>query len=439
MRRKTRAGLSRKEFLRLGGASLAGAALLGAAGCGEEAGTGEGPVRLVFSHGPEPSGVLREQLDAFNRRHEGEIRVEWREMAADTGQYFNQLRTEFQAGASEIDVISGDVIWPAQFAANGWIEELSGRFPESERSRFLNAPVEANTWEGGVYGVPWFTDAGMLYYRKDLLQKSGFPEAPKTWGELKEMALETKREQGVEYGFVFQGAEYEGGVVDGLEYIWTHGGGVLDERSEKVVVDSPEAAAGLATERSMIEDGVAPISVVNYKEQETHQTFIRGASVFARNWPYMYGLIADPEQSNVDPAQVGVAPLPHAPGERSFSGLGGWNLFINAASQKKDAAWTLIEYLAAPEQQKQRALEGGYLPTLRELYEDREILDKVPVVRLGKGAILSARPRPVSPYYSDMSLRMAEQFNAALKGNVSPRRAVEILQRELENILERAG
>jgi len=75
----------------------------------------------------------------------------------------------------------------------------------------------------------------------------------------------------------------------------------------------------------------------------------------------------------------------------------------------------------------------------RVLYEDREILDEVPVVRLGKAAILSARPRPVSPYYPDMSLRMAEQFNAALKGNVSPRRAVEILQRELENILERAG
>ena len=306
--------LGRREFLRLGGASLAGAVLLGGAACGGEGGSGEGATRIVFSHGPEPSGVLRKQLDAFNRQHEGEIRVEWREMAADTGQYFNQLRTEFQAGASEIDVISGDVIWPAQFAANGWIEELSERLPESERGKFLDAPLDANTWEGGLYGVPWFTDAGMLYYRKDLLEKSGFSGAPKTWAELKEMALETKRRQGTEFGFVFQGAEYEGGVVNGLEYIWTHGGSVLDERAERVVIDSPQSAAGLATERSMVEDGVSPVSVVNYKEQETHQTFIRGATVFARNWPYMYGLISDPKQSNVDPEQVDVAPLPHAEG-----------------------------------------------------------------------------------------------------------------------------
>ncbi|ABG03191.1 Twin-arginine translocation pathway signal [Rubrobacter xylanophilus DSM 9941] len=433
-----RALFSRREFLRLGGAGVAGAALLGVAGCG---GGGEqgGPVQLVFSHGPEQSGVLREQLDAFNRRHEGEIRVEWREMPAQTEQYFDRLRTQFQAGGGDIDTISGDVIWPAQFAANGWIVDLSDRFPESEREKFLDGPINSNVYEGAIYGVPWFTDAGMLYYRKDLLQKSGYSEPPRTWDELKEMALRVKQDSGTKFGFVFQGANYEGGVVNGLEYIWTHGGDVLDpEDPTKVIIDSPESVAGLKTERSMVEEGVAPEAVVNYAEMESHTAFLNGDAVFMRNWPYVFGLFG---QFPVKPEQVDVAPLPvDREGRQSTSSLGGWNLFINAASEDEaDAAWTLIEYLAAPEQQKQRALEGGYLPTLEELYEDQEILDKVPVIALGKEAIRNTRPRPVSPYYSDMSLRMAEQFNASLKGEVSPEEAVGTLREELQNIVEQGS
>jgi multiple sugar transport system substrate-binding protein len=428
--------MTRRDFLKVGGAGLAGAALLGTAGCGGGGGGGSGD--LIFSHGPDLSGVVRKQIDAFNKQHEGEIQVKWRQMPADTGQYFDQLRTEFQAGGGDIDVISGDVIWPAQFAANGWILDLSDRFPESERQKFLPATIEANTLESAVYGVPWFSDVGMLYYRKDLLEESGISEPPKTWEELKQMADQVQQQSGTKYGFVFQGANYEGGVCNGLEYIWTHGGDVLD--GNNVVVDSPESAAGLATEHSMVTDGVTPQAVVNYAENESHATFLNGDAVFIRNWPYMYGLAANPEQSKIKPEQLGVAPIPIGEGGQSFGALGGWNLFINAASQDKvDAAWTLIQYLSAPEQVKARALDGGPgIPTYKSLYDDQEVLNNVPVVALAKDAAQTAEPRPVSPYYSDMSLEMAEQFNTSLKGDVSPEEAVRTLQNQLQNIIEQA-
>ncbi|MCA1848076.1 MAG: ABC transporter substrate-binding protein, partial [Actinobacteria bacterium] len=422
--------------LKIGGTGLAGAALLGTAGCGGGGGGDSG--NLILSHGPEESGVLRKQLDAFNQQHKGEIQVEWRQMPADTGQYFDQLRTEFQAGGGEIDVISGDVIWPAQFAAQGWIMDLSDRFPESQQQKFLPATIESNLYEGAIYGVPWFSDVGMLYYRRDLLEQSGIGEPPATWEELKQMAEQVRQDSGTKYGFVFQGANYEGGVVDGLEYIWTHGGDVLD--GNNVVIDSPESAAGLATERSMVTDGVTPQAVVNYTETESHTTFLNGDAVFIRNWPYMYGLASDPEQSKIKPEQIGVAPLPAGEGGQSFSGLGGWNLFINAASQDKvDAAWTLIQYLSAPEQVKARSLQGGPgIPTYRSLYDDQEITSQVPVVALAKESAQNAKPRPVSPYYSDMSLEMAEQFNASLKGDISPEEAVKTLQSQLQQIVEQA-
>jgi multiple sugar transport system substrate-binding protein len=117
------------------------------------------------------------------------------------------------------------------------------------KSRYLDGPLEAVQYEGKTWGVPWFTDAGMFYYRKDLLERSGFSEPPQTWDAMKEMVEKVQADQGTEYGYVFQGAQDEGGVVDALEHVWNAGGDVLDSGGN-VVIDSPEAAEGLSLSRS---------------------------------------------------------------------------------------------------------------------------------------------------------------------------------------------
>jgi multiple sugar transport system substrate-binding protein len=124
-------------------------------------------------------------------------------MPSDTGQYFDQLRTEFQAGGGGIDVIGGDVIWPAQFAANGYILDLSDRFTDADA--FLPGPIQSNTYDGKIWGVPWYTDAGLLYYRQDQLEQAGLSGPPATWDDLKQMALEAKQAAGAQLGFAFQG------------------------------------------------------------------------------------------------------------------------------------------------------------------------------------------------------------------------------------------
>jgi len=430
--------LSRRRFLELGGAGLAGAVFLGVAGCGGE--KDEGLIRLVFSHG-EDSEILRDQIRKFNEHNRGAIEVVLRLAPADTGQYFEKLRIEFQAGEADADIISGDVIWPVQFAANGWISDLSHLFTADLREPYLPATVDSNTYEGKVYGVPWFTDAGMLYYRKDLLEQAGFAEPPKTWPEMREMVEKVRRDTGIRYGFVFQGADYEGGVVNGLEFIWNSGGEVLDPHDlDEVTVAAPEAVAGLETARGMVTDGVAPGAVPSFKEYEAYSIFLNGDAIFMRNWPNVYARAADPALSDVEQERIGVAPLPVARRESpAHSGLGGWNLMVNAASEENiEAVWAFIRYLSAPEQQKERALRGGYLPTREDCYEDDEILSRVPVITLGKEAIRSVRSRPVTPFYHDMSLAMAERFHASLAGMVTPEQAAATLQVRLENILKRA-
>jgi multiple sugar transport system substrate-binding protein len=428
--------LSRRDFLKVGGAGLAGATLLGAAGCGGGQ-QGGGATELVFTSAPDDTETTPKLVQKFNEQNKGKYNVVFREGNADTGQRFDQIRTQMQAGGGDLDIILGDVIWTAQLAANGWISDLSDRFTESERENFLPGSVEAIIYEGKAYGMPWFTDTGLLYYRKDLLQKSGFSGGPKTWDELKRMALKVKQDTNTKFAFVFQGAEYEGGVCDGCEFIWTHGGNILDPSdASKVVVGSPQAAAGLATERSMIESGVAPRSVTTYKEDESAGAFLNGDAVFLRNWPYVYALLSDPAESKVKPGQVGVSELPSADGKPGNGTVGDQPFYISASSKNQDGAWEFIKFMTDPEQQRFRAVEGSYLPTLTSLYDDEEIRESVPVVALAKQALQHTLPRPVSPYYSDMSLEMAEQFNLSLKGEIAPEEAVRELQRSLESFIE---
>ena len=432
--------LNRRDFLKMGGAGLAGAALLGTAGCG---GGGTGSGKIVFSMGPDTDGSIAKLIDKFNKENKGGTQAMHREMPADTGQYYDKLRTEFQASSGAIAVIGTDVIWPKQFAPQGWTMDLSDRFPASEQKKFIPVTIEVAEYEDGIFSVPWCScpDAGLLYYRKDLLDESGISAPPETWDELKEMAVQVSEEAGVQNGFVFQGSNYEGGVCNALEYIWTHGGDVLSEvTGGDVVIDSPEAAAGLETYASMLSSGAAPEAVANWTETESSANFYNGDSVFIRYWPSLFGGFGDPETTKIKPDQIGIAPIPvDEPGNQTYSCLGGWMMSINANTDIDDDAWKFIEFMTSAQSQKERVIIGGYDPSREVLYDDPDIAEATPVVKLAKDVLINnVKSRPVTEFYGDMSIEMGEQFNAALKGDISPEEACKTLQTSLGQIMEEA-
>ncbi|MDQ3784163.1 MAG: substrate-binding domain-containing protein, partial [Actinomycetota bacterium] len=151
--------VTRRKFLKTTGAGVAGATLLGTGACAGFTPSVEGSAgSIIFTHGPDDTGNKAKLVDKFNKEQNGRIVVEFREMPADTGQYFDKMRTEFQAGGGTTDVIGGDVIWPAQFASNGWIMELSDLFTEEMQSNYLSGPLDSGKYDGGIYGVPWYAD-----------------------------------------------------------------------------------------------------------------------------------------------------------------------------------------------------------------------------------------------------------------------------------------
>jgi multiple sugar transport system substrate-binding protein len=440
---------NRREFLRQGGTAVAAASVLGLAGCGGSsstggAGRGTGTVAIGMTSdlfpaftqkGPHGQASPFEQFTAATH-----IKVKVVTESSDTDTYFEALRTQLEAGTAEVDVIAGDVSWPAQFASQKWLVDLSSRFTPAAQRAFLPAVIDSNTYNGKIYGVPFFTDDGFLYYRKDLLENAGYSAPPQTWTELQEMAAKVMTDRKLKYGFTFTGANYEGGTLLGLEFIRTSGGNAI--QGTTVAANSPQAIEGLTTARSMITKGISPQAVAEYMEGTVEAPFIAGDSVFLRNWGYMFGVISDPKSSKIHPSQVGVAALPRASTAVAPINVGGgWNLYMNAYSKNQDAAWKLMQFISAPAQQKRTMATIDYTPTLTALFTDRQFLKAVPfsAPALAKQVVYETVTPPKNPYYKDMSTAMAAQFQANLLGHVTPEQAANNVQTQVEQIVKRAA
>ena len=410
------------------------------------------PIEIVFASGPDDTGTVQSLVDAFNADHEGQINVTWREMDRESDRHRRQLLDDLASGEGEIDLIASDVIWTAELVKKRRVLDLTGRFYDAyDRDSLLAPALGSATYRLSVWGVPWYTDAGMLFYRKDKLAESGFAAPPATWEELGRMAKTVMRDSDTRHGFVFQGAEYEGGAANAAEFIWSAGGEIMTSQvtvtgmtvkaaweTDSVRVGSDAAARGLDIARMLVADGVAPAAVTGFREEEALDAFASGDAVFLRSWPYVYGVL---RQAGFTSDQFGVAPLPAvSAGGRNASCLGGWNLMISASSTdaEQDAAWVLIRYLTDPVQQKRQALQAGLLPVLEDLYDDPDLAADIPMIALGKQVFAEQlHSRPMSPFYSEVSASIARAFNRTLKGELTGAEAAAIMESEIRSIVVR--
>jgi multiple sugar transport system substrate-binding protein len=232
------------------------------------------------------------------------------------------LATDISGGATTPDVFMGDVIWPAQFGAHQLAVPLSDYLPSSYWAQFAPGLVQGATYNGKVYGSPLFEDQGFLYYRKDLLAKEHLP-VPTTWEQL-ESESETLQKAGlVKYGFVWEGASYEGLTCNYMEYLADAGGTATNSSYTTASLDSAAAVKATTFMRSLITSGVSPAAVTTFQEAQAMSTFASGQAAFLRNWDYAYADSQVPGTPTV--GKVGVAPLPTFQGESypGYSNIGG--------------------------------------------------------------------------------------------------------------------
>lgn len=415
---------------------LAGAWLSGCAEKEPEPMRPAGPeLVLVFRHG-RVSGFetfFRQIIERFERDNPG-IRVVDENMPWDSGQQHQLYAINLEGRSASFDLMGLDIVWIAEFARAGWLADLGPWFDAGERRRFLPGTIQAASFSGGVFAVPWFTDAGLLYYRKDLLAKHGH-RAPETWEELARAARDVVRREGDPNlaGFVWQGKQYEGLVCNAMEYLSSNGVRVVDEAG-RWAVDEARAEEAMSAMAGLLRgDKVSPELVLAADEETTRHIFGDGHAVFLRNWPYALGIFNKP--GSAVHGKVGIAPLPHFPGYPSAGTLGGWFLGVNRFSKNPQAAYRLAAYLASPEVQRLVYDRIGYLPTRAELYRDVGLLKDHPELREFERILAGARPRPVTPHYMSVSDVLQNELSAVLSELKTPRQAVRDMRVQLEPVL----
>jgi multiple sugar transport system substrate-binding protein len=374
---------------------------------------------------------LRRQLERFQSLHP-DIRVEM-QSTPDAADHRHQLYVQWlNARAADPDVLQLDVVWAPEFAAAGWIRDLDRFRPDV--GDFFPATLTANRWNGALYALPWFVDVGMLYWRTDVMDRP-----PMDLDQLRDLAARGMREHGIPYGFVWQGARYEGLVTVFLEYLGAFGGAIIDDGG-RVVVDSDRAIEALTFMRdSIYVDQVVPVSVLTWQEEQARLAFQNGQAVFMRNWPYAYTLLQDAEQSRVA-GSVGIAPMPAAAGGSATASLGGSVLAINANSGDADAAYQLIEYLLEPAQLLDRARIAGQYPPRPTMYESKELEGALQVVPLEARRIIEhAVPRPATPIYSELSQILQIALHRALTRQQEPRAALQQAAVDMRALFKRTG
>jgi len=339
------------------------------------------------------------------------------------------------AQGDDIDILQVDVVWPGILAPH--LIDLRSVNADAGAGHFA-ALIDNNTVDGKLLALPWWTDAGVLYYRTDLLEKHGFAP-PTTWEEMTTAAktiMAAERAAGDDdlWGFVWQGKAYEGLTCDALEWLDSYGAGAIVGADGSVIVNNPKAVAALEMAASWVGD-ITPEGVLNYDEEASRGVFQSGNAVFMRNWPYAWALAQS--EDSVIKDKVGVVALPKGGPEGSHTGtLGGWNLAVSKYSKNPELAADLAMFLTSAAQQKARAISSSYNPTYPDLYSDAEVLAANPFFGTLEETFTNAVARP-SAIVGDKYNRVSSQFWSAVHGVLAGQQEAGPALAELEARLNR--
>jgi multiple sugar transport system substrate-binding protein len=395
-------------------------------GGGGGGGGAQGTGPITFVAGKDTSGKYPAVIEKWNAAH-ADQKVSMIELPEAADAQRSQFVTNLQAKSDRYDVLGIDVIWTAEFAKSGWLLELDeGQFPVNE---MLKPAVDTGRFEGKLWAMPYDTNGGLLFYRKDILDKAG-KQPPKTFDELK--ALCPVAEQNGMGCYAGQLSKYEGLTVNFAEAVQAAGGELMTDNGTKAALGA-QAVQGLSFLADGFKQGYIPKPAITFKEEEGRRAFMAGELLFLRNWPYVYGLASEADPANKVKGKFDVAPLPGFTGAGSSS-LGGLNFAVSAFSKKQQTAVEFMKFATNQENAKEMVGLTGNAPAWNALYDDPDLVKKFPFLPTLKEGMQTAKPRPVTPYYQEVTTAIQEDAYAALQGQKTPDQAINDMTTKLNEI-----
>jgi multiple sugar transport system substrate-binding protein len=374
---------------------------------------------VTWCIGKDTTGAFSTVVDNFNKANpQANAKLLELPTAAD-----EQRRLQIQrlrAESPECDVLGMDVIWTAEYAAQGWLLDVTDAVNE-RKDEFIPSTVETAEWDGKYWAIPFNTNAGFIYWRTD---ETG-NQPPQSWEDMYQTAQQ-------ENGIVFQGARYEGLTVNFLELLYSAGGTVVNDNATEATADSQETRDVLEFMQNGVNDGAVPKSVTTYMEEESRRSFEAGNATFMRNWPYAYALGRESKIAD----DFAVSTFPEYGGNPGAGVLGGYDLAISAYSKNPEGALAFANFATSPDAQVIQASKASLPAVLTAVYDDPQVKKALPFAAELRDAVEQAKPRPVTPVYTQVSEAIYNNVFAVLQGDMTPDEAATTMNDEIQQALE---
>ncbi|MFF8394502.1 extracellular solute-binding protein [Streptomyces sp. NPDC016172] len=331
---------------------------------------GADPPRIVVASGQDVTGNngIRQQLiDAWNAK-EGEhgYRARLVELPGSADQQRSQLLGALQSGGAEYDVVNLDVTWIPEFADAGLIRPLTGAAVKSPDD-IIPSVDRTSFWDGERYAVPFNSDVGLLYYRKDHLRDAGTSRTELgrgvTWDDLRELidaVNDRPKPKGYKDGWTTQLAAYEGRTVNAIEaFASAVPDFALTDQDGRYTADEAQLTAGVTELRERTASPYMLGEASGSREAESLSAFAEGRTTFLRHWPYVYPALYERFKGH-----LGVTRLP------GKAVLGGQNLAVTSSTSEQRAAKAaeLIAFLTDPDSER-CLLRAGFAATRTSAYQ----------------------------------------------------------------------
>ena len=414
-----------------GGAQAGGAAT--AAPAVQSSGTA---TTVVWFAARDTTGYTPKQVEAFNNGNKS-IQIDYQEQGATTQDLHDKFVTVAGAKDPSVDIVSMDVPYVPEFAAAGWTIPVDDILPKDEQAKFFQGTLHGATYEGKLGGVPWYNNGPGLYYRKDLLAAKGL-KPPKTYDELLNAAKMLQTADMA--GFAMQLPQSEGGIINWMEYLWGYGGDLVDDKLNVVVDQGTAGVDGMQKILDFVyKDKILPEAALQFKlGADVMNLFRSGKAAMIRLWFSNAGDLYK-EDSAIKQDQWDVAPLPSSDGAKPGPGcLGDWNLGVSRFSTRQKEALEAVRVLTSFEFQRARFLDGGFLPARPAVFDDPDIQKKYPYAKAAQASFENLKPRPVTPFYPDMSANAIQPaFGQAMARQITPDQAIKQMADKMRQILKK--
>jgi multiple sugar transport system substrate-binding protein len=373
--------------------------------------------------------VVSELIPAFEKEHPG-IKVEVQQIPWSAAH--EKLLTAFVGDATPDIAMLGNT-WVPEFVALDALEPLDSRVARSTdvvRGDYFPGIWSTNVVDGATYGIPWYVDTQVIFYRSDLLAKAGYAQMPSTWADWRQAMQKMKSQMSArQYPLLIPITEWRPPVILGVQA----GSPLLRDNGRYGAFHEPQFRAGFDFYARLFRDGLAPAFSAS-EISNLYQEFERGNIAMYISGPWQIGEFTNrlPKEMQ-DKWMTASLPGMNGPGV----GLaGGASLSLYRKSTHKREAWLLMEYLSRPEVQLRFYKLTGDLPARREAWRDTSLANNR-YARAFREQLDRVVPTPQVPEWEQIATKVFEYGEKAIRGQLTVDQALVALDRDVDGLLEK--